>query len=187
MPWHIEDDNAGCSGYAVVKDDNGEVEGCHRTRAQAEAQLAALYIAEPEAQDRAGTGPRAIITDIDGTLIDTERGANTELLSVLDETDAAILVVTGRTEDRRDATAQLLDDLGINYQLLEMSPGGNPNTHKADTAARLLERFQITDAWDDNPDARAEYDKLGIAAHTPWQRRNLDIALEILADLRRVD
>jgi hypothetical protein len=46
MPWHIEADNAGCSGYAVVKDENGEIEGCHRTRAQAERQLAALNIAE---------------------------------------------------------------------------------------------------------------------------------------------
>ena len=50
MPWHIEADNAGCSGYAVVKDENGEIEGCHRTRGQAERQLAALYAAEPEAR-----------------------------------------------------------------------------------------------------------------------------------------
>lgn len=46
MPWHIEDDHPECSGYAVVKDEDGEVEGCHRTRTQAEAQLAALNIAE---------------------------------------------------------------------------------------------------------------------------------------------
>ena len=73
MPWHIEDDNPECLGYAVVKDEDGEVEGCHRTRAQAEAQLTALNIAEygddSEEEDRAGTGPMAIITDIDETLI----------------------------------------------------------------------------------------------------------------------
>ena len=50
MPWHIEADNEACSGFAVVKDSNGEVEGCHRTRAQAERQMAALYAAEPEAR-----------------------------------------------------------------------------------------------------------------------------------------
>ena len=50
MPWHIEADNPECAGFAVVKDANGEVEGCHRTRAQAERQLAALYAAEPEAR-----------------------------------------------------------------------------------------------------------------------------------------
>lgn len=49
MPWHIETSNPGCaSGYAVVKDSNGEVEGCHRTRREALAQLAALNIAESE-------------------------------------------------------------------------------------------------------------------------------------------
>ena len=58
MPWHIEADNAGCSGYAVVKDENGEIEGCHRSRAQAERQLAALYAAEPQAaEDRSPFSP----------------------------------------------------------------------------------------------------------------------------------
>lgn len=51
MPWHIEDDNADCEGFAVVKDDSGEVVGCHMTNAEAAKQLAALYIAEEEALD----------------------------------------------------------------------------------------------------------------------------------------
>lgn len=46
MPYHIEDDNAACAGFAVVKDDDGEVMGCHRSQAQAERQMAALYAAE---------------------------------------------------------------------------------------------------------------------------------------------
>lgn len=49
MPWHIETSNPDCrSGYAVVKDSDGTVEGCHRTRREALAQLAALNIAESE-------------------------------------------------------------------------------------------------------------------------------------------
>lgn len=49
MPWHIETNNPDCaSGYAVVKDDDGAIEGCHRTRREALAQLAALNIAEAE-------------------------------------------------------------------------------------------------------------------------------------------
>jgi hypothetical protein len=51
MPWHIEDEHPECEGYAVVKDSDGEVEGCHRTRAQAERQLAALNIAEDKDED----------------------------------------------------------------------------------------------------------------------------------------
>jgi hypothetical protein len=52
MPWHIETNNEECrSGYAVIKDADGSLAGCHQTRREAVAQLAALNIAE--AQDRA--------------------------------------------------------------------------------------------------------------------------------------
>ena len=52
MPWHIEIDRPEClSGYAVVKDEGSEVVGCHRTRTEAEAHLAALYAAEANMDD----------------------------------------------------------------------------------------------------------------------------------------
>lgn len=51
MPWHIETSNSQCNGYAVVKDDNGEVEGCHRSRQSAERQMSALYASENKALD----------------------------------------------------------------------------------------------------------------------------------------
>lgn len=50
MPYHIESDNAECQGFAVVKDDNLEVMGCHRTETQALRQIAALYAAEEDAE-----------------------------------------------------------------------------------------------------------------------------------------
>lgn len=46
MPWHIADDHPDCSGYAVVKDSDNSVAGCHQTRTDAEAQLRALYASE---------------------------------------------------------------------------------------------------------------------------------------------
>lgn len=39
----------GCSGYPVIKDKTGEVMGCHTTVEDANAQLAALHINEPDA------------------------------------------------------------------------------------------------------------------------------------------
>lgn len=51
MPWHIETDRADCAGFAVVKDEDGEVEGCHRNREQAERHLAALRIVEANETD----------------------------------------------------------------------------------------------------------------------------------------
>lgn len=46
MPWHISNNVKGCSGYAVVKDDDGKIVGCHKTRKEAEAQMSALYASE---------------------------------------------------------------------------------------------------------------------------------------------
>ena len=49
MPWHIETDNPDCAGgFAVVKDEDGEVVGCHETEASAQDQITALNIAEAE-------------------------------------------------------------------------------------------------------------------------------------------
>lgn len=53
MPWHIEDDHPDCDGFAVVKDDDRAVEGCHDTRSAALEQMAALYAAEEGASGRA--------------------------------------------------------------------------------------------------------------------------------------
>lgn len=46
MPWDIEKRG---SQYCVVKRDDGDVEGCHGTRAEAEAQRRALHASEDEA------------------------------------------------------------------------------------------------------------------------------------------
>lgn len=43
MPWHLESDNPGCSGWAVVKTDTGKVVGCHKTKGDAQSQLDALH------------------------------------------------------------------------------------------------------------------------------------------------
>lgn len=43
MPWHLENDNPDCSGYAVVNDNTGAVDGCHDTKAEAQDHMAALY------------------------------------------------------------------------------------------------------------------------------------------------
>ena len=45
MPYFITDEAEGCSGWATIKDD-GEVIGCHQTKADAIAQMVAVSIAE---------------------------------------------------------------------------------------------------------------------------------------------
>lgn len=48
MPWHVsKSSECGSSEpWAVIKDSDGSVEGCHATKAQAEDQMAALYASE---------------------------------------------------------------------------------------------------------------------------------------------
>jgi len=51
MPYTITTGLSACNGYAVVKDDDGEIMGCHKGQLQAEAQMAALYAADDEIED----------------------------------------------------------------------------------------------------------------------------------------
>lgn len=68
MPWHIVEGHSECPtsrSFAVVKDDDGSVQGCHASRDSAEDQLAALNASESsehrgerapiETRDAAGT------------------------------------------------------------------------------------------------------------------------------------
>jgi HK97 family phage prohead protease len=51
VPWHVDDNHPDCSGYAVIKDSDGSMAGCHKTREEANKQMAALYA--NESSDRA--------------------------------------------------------------------------------------------------------------------------------------
>jgi nitrate reductase cytochrome c-type subunit len=46
MPYSVVSNHPDCEGYAVVKTDDNEVMGCHKTQAQAEDQLTAINISE---------------------------------------------------------------------------------------------------------------------------------------------
>lgn len=69
MPWIVVEDHGECGSdepFAVVKEETGELEGCHATREQAEDQLAALYASEDGLTDSYAektapwTGPLAV-------------------------------------------------------------------------------------------------------------------------------
>jgi len=50
MPWKIKQGAAGCSGYAVVKESDGKLVGCHPTKSKANAHLRALYASESDSK-----------------------------------------------------------------------------------------------------------------------------------------
>ena len=168
MPWHIETDNAECSyGYAVVKDSSGEIEGCHRTRREALAQLAALNIAK---ENRIESSDETLIVDIDGTLLaNGVEPIEKTIAYVADHyAEYRIVLVTGRDSTRRSETARALRSARVVYDALLMKPPGtDPIAHKSSTAAQLLRSGQVEKAIDNDPEARAAYRQLGIEAVSP--------------------
>lgn len=90
-PWHIEERNG---EFCVVKDSDGEVEGCHDTRDSAERQMRALY-----ASEKSG---RAISSKTEGVIRDVTAGIRAHL-DALEELLAS-------TDGAGDATAEKDDE-----------------------------------------------------------------------------
>jgi hypothetical protein len=55
MPYKIASDVEGCSGYAVIKPETGEVVGCHAVKVDAAKHIRALYANVPDAVKKATT------------------------------------------------------------------------------------------------------------------------------------
>jgi len=171
MPYYITDENAECSGWAVMAIDSDEVFGCHTTKQSAIDQAVAISLAE-EVEflgERNESGPQVVVTDIDGTIfIDGE--TNEKLLAYLDSfPDTSIFVVTGRLEEDRERTATELTDAGVRFQDLIMRPNESltSNEFKAETAVKLMETYNVMVAVDNDSGARAAYRAAGITALHP--------------------
>lgn len=50
MPWQIKQGAAGCKGFAVVKESDGSLVGCHPSKSRALAHMKALYASEADAK-----------------------------------------------------------------------------------------------------------------------------------------
>ena len=88
MPYSIDPGHPDCEGFAVVKDTDGSVMGCHRTRTQAERQVAALYASEPDLDDDDGEleEERAEGHTSTGAMIDEAAGRAYESVGIKTET-----------------------------------------------------------------------------------------------------
>ena len=63
MPYSITEDAPDCDGYAVVKDADGEVMGCHETEEEAAEQIAAIEASEGERAGEVDTTPPQYMQD----------------------------------------------------------------------------------------------------------------------------
>jgi HK97 family phage prohead protease len=118
---------------------------------------------------RAAGDPPAVIADIDGTLIAFDGTPRRSVIDWANGADGRLVVVTGRTDDERDATEAELDAAGVRARLLYMKPGDDVDTvaFKYAVAEDLLREWDVRLAVDDDAACRAEYARLGIDAVAP--------------------
>jgi len=172
MPYFITQENADCSGWAVMAVDSDEVFGCHTTKQSAIDQAVAISLAE-EVEflgERNESGPQVVVSDIDGTIFIDGNKTNENLLAYLDSfPDTSIFVVTGRLEEDRERTSNELTDAGVRFDDLIMRPDESltSNEFKAETALRLMQEFNVMIAVDNDEGARAAYRAAGITALHP--------------------
>ena len=175
MPYFITDESAECSGWAVVKDD-GEVIGCHQTKADAIDQMVAVSVAEgiePGGERDLGDPP-AIIADIDGTILTFEGNPIGSVIDYLNAADATVYVVTARVQDD-GASRDELEAAGLDGFVLVMKPDQDMDSveYKRQVAVEILDDHEVLFAVDDDAEIRRVYERLGIETKTPSSLRSV--------------
>lgn len=168
MPYFISNKAQGCSGWATVKED-GEVIGCHTSKAAAIKQMVAVSLAEDmePGGERNADGPKAVIVDIDDTLIHNGDPMD-RVIDYVNALDGRKMIITGRREAQRDETVRQLRDAGVNYTALFMKDTDEAtSTYKRKVAERLLARYNIVIAIDNDEDNRRAFSSLGIPTLNP--------------------
>ena len=179
MPYFISDKQPDCNGWATIKVVDGKPEtiACHGSDKQSAIDnMVAVSMAEgrkPLGEYFGGGEARtlnspAVICDIDDTLIHNGK-LKDNVWEYVHLQMKAILLVTGRMESERAATVAELNHLGIDYDDLFMNNLGPSKTHefKKAEAEKLVQVYDIVEAIDNDPEARANYAALGIKTVDP--------------------
>ena len=112
--------------------------------------------------------PSIIVSDVDDTILRNGRDPIDKTISFLNDSDVAVEIVTGRTEDERDETAAQLEAVGLEYaMLLTNNTDADTLTYKRDTMTSLLDQFDVVLAVENDADVRAAYTDLGVEAVDP--------------------
>jgi HK97 family phage prohead protease len=185
MPYGITNNQVDCNGWAMVKEEDGQLitVACHVTKQDAVDNMVAVSLAE--GLDPLGELRRAenkvLICDIDDTLIHNGR-IIPDVADFMSSQDLGIILVTGRLVATRSETEQQLAKLGIDYDQLKMNDLGSTAKSvefKKLTAEKLLKVYEVKMAIDNDGGAREAYASLGIPtvdpAHLPSKR---DLSIE---------
>lgn len=113
------------------------------------------------------TAKRAIIVDIDETIVDKEGMPITPVLEYIEKNRAGkmVIVVTARHEDSRPRTEAKLDSIGLKYDVLHMStmPSGAHMESKQWRMGKIIDQGILVEiAIDDDPGTREMYKGMGV-------------------------
>lgn len=128
-------------------------------------------VKQVEAQKRNRQAGRFVVCDIDDTLLTSgvrPMQKNINALNFMAD-KFEIVLVTGRTENQREATVKALKDAGVKYDRLVMKQDAKQDTaeYKKDAAKRLQIAKPINVAIDNDAKARDAYNSLGIHTISP--------------------
>jgi HK97 family phage prohead protease len=137
-------------------------------------KLAELPQSEPmvdetmvEEMTRAAGDPIAILVDIDDTLIHMGEPMQ-DIIYALNAMDGRKIIITARPVAQREETVKQLADAGMNYTALFMKDTDQATpAWKASVAKRLLERYDIVLAVDNDEANRRAFEALGIKSVHP--------------------
>ena len=113
-----------------------------------------------------------VLVDIDGTLDLGGGRVNEPLVAALNASAYDVIVVSARQDSRLDETRSWLNESGLDYSALHLSdfpPGPNANVafKKFKAEALISEGKDVVAAIDNDADARAAYDEVGLETYTP--------------------
>ena len=109
----------------------------------------------------------ATIVDIDDTLLRNGTQPIQRTIEYLKTLKGPIYIVTGRSPKQRSETVRALRAAGVRYSALYMNPGPmSDNEYKGEMGKKLKARG-ATLAIENNPDARAAYNRAGLATKDP--------------------
>lgn len=134
MPYKVASNVEGCSGYAVIKPETGELVACHQTKSDAARHVRALYANVPDAVKKATTESLMVLHDkihnsqMDAGALATHHYLSTELarrgldLSMEDEFSKEIIIDCDLTldgvelEELFGGEEELVDDLVVKWE-----------------------------------------------------------------------
>jgi hydroxymethylpyrimidine pyrophosphatase-like HAD family hydrolase len=109
----------------------------------------------------------ATIVDIDDTLLRNGTQPIQRTIEYIKTLKGPIYIVTGRSPKQRTETVRALRAAGVRYSALYMNPGPmSDNEYKGEMGKKLKARG-VTLAIENNPDARAAYNRAGLETKDP--------------------